>query len=541
MIHLQSPALNWPQCLQHLASGTVNKFFQTEACSEAKSIRPDCKTIKRYHVEHQNEFLDAPDKEEAARVFFSRFVDGTFRQHAPNIDYIESLNEIYAPDAATQAKAMAWDIAALKVWKTEYRIDPAYQHIKLIAANIAVGNDAPVAVAAACVQYDGVMGYHPYVPVKGKVILPGEYPYYSGRWEVLDAKYKAAGHSVKWMFTESGAVGYSTPGVHLNGENGWKHADVYNGDFEAWLGMWSYWLAKVKAWNSANGNRVLGWQVFTSNQDPNTEWKWFELQQPQMNSLAVFFKTFVPAPPTIPPSPLPGLRLAPPFHEPFIVSSPFDAPREYGKHEGADYVATSQQGNELIHCGYDGTVDIVAYSATGYGKYIRVKHVRNGGTFYTYYCHLDTQLVAVGNTVKAGDPLGEVGSTGNSTGPHVHITLRVPNYGASGYVVPDVVNPDPYIDRWSTPPRRYNRTCHLLPQDATPAEYDRVTSEAYALRQSVLQSIDDALITHPNLTGRKVYVWGDVSRHGAFTDVASFENWVVANYPPLPELIYRSF
>lgn len=297
MLHLQSPALNWPQCLQHLAPGTVNKFFQTEACSEAKAIRPDCKTIKRYHVEHQNEFLDAPDKEEAARVFFSRFVDGTFRQHAPNVDYIESLNEIYAPDAATQAKAMAWDIAALKVWKSEYRIDPAYQHIKLIAANIAVGNDAPVAVAAACVQYDGVMGYHPYVPVKGKVILPGEYPYYSGRWEVLDAKYKAAGHSVKWMFTETGAVGYRTPGVHLNGEDGWRHADVYNGDFEAWLQMWAYWLTKVKAWNSANGNRVLGWQVFTSNQDPNTEWKWFELQQPQMNSLAVFFRTFVPTPP----------------------------------------------------------------------------------------------------------------------------------------------------------------------------------------------------------------------------------------------------
>lgn len=297
MLHLQSPAYNWTQSLPHLAPGTVNKFFQTEACSEAKALRPDCKAIKRYHVEHQNEFLDAPDKEAAARVFFGRFVDGTFRQHAANIDYVESLNEIYAPDPATQAKAAAWDMAALKVWKTEYRIDPAYQHIKLIAANIAVGNDAPVSVAGACVQYDGVMGYHPYVPVKGKVILPGEYQHYSGRWERLDARYRAAGHSVKWMFTEAGAVGYSTPGVHLNGEDGWKHPDVYADDFEAWLQMWAYWLTKVKAWNSANGNRVLGWQVFTSNQNAGERWRYFELQQPQMNSLAVFFKTFAPSPP----------------------------------------------------------------------------------------------------------------------------------------------------------------------------------------------------------------------------------------------------
>lgn len=303
MLHLQSPALNWPQSLPLMGAGTVNKFFQTEACSEAKALRPDCKTIKRHYVDHQGAYLQNPNKEQAARDFFATFVDGTFRQHAANIDYIESLNEIYAPDATTQANSALWDIAALKVWKTEYRIDPAYQHIKLIAANIAVGNDAPVSVAAACVQYDGVMGYHAYIPVRYKAILPDEYQHYSGRWETLDAQYRAAGHSVKWMFTETGAVGYSTPGAHLSPDAGWLHPDVYAGDFAAWLEMWQYWLSKVKVWNSANGNRVLGWQVFTSNQNAGGVWRWFELQQPRMNELATFFKTFVPtAPPPPPPS-----------------------------------------------------------------------------------------------------------------------------------------------------------------------------------------------------------------------------------------------
>ena len=113
-------------------------------------------------------------------------------------------------------------------------------------------------------------------------------------------------------------------------------------------------------------------------------------------------------------------------------------------------------------------------------------------------------------------------------------------YGIPG---PDILTAQWYepITSAPPPPRRYNRVCHLLPQDATVAEYDAVTDGAYGVKNSVLFSIDDALITHPNLTGRKVYVWGDVSRHGAFTDVASFEAWVVQNYPPLPEIIYRGF
>lgn len=102
-----------------------------------------------------------------------------------------------------------------------------------------------------------------------------------------------------------------------------------------------------------------------------------------------------------------------------------------------------------------------------------------------------------------------------------------------------------FLDDWSmvtaTPPRTYKRLAHLVPQNATMAEYAQVTASAFPLRQTVLFSIDDAMIGHANLTSRTVYVWGDVRRHGQFTDRASFEAWVLQYYAPLPTLIYRAF
>lgn len=91
------------------------------------------------------------------------------------------------------------------------------------------------------------------------------------------------------------------------------------------------------------------------------------------------------------------------------------------------------------------------------------------------------------------------------------------------------------------PPRTYKRLCHLVPQDATSAEYTRVTNEARERRQTVLFSIDDAFIPHDNLTERRAIVWGDIRRHGAFRSRAEFEAWVAHYYGPLPIIEYRQF
>ncbi len=57
----------------------------------------------------------------------------------------------------------------------------------------------------------------------------------------------------------------------------------------------------------------------------------------------------------------------------------------------------------------------------GYGNYIVVRH-RNGTQ--TLYAHNSRNSVSVGDTVNQGDPIGAVGSTGKSTGPHLHFEIR---------------------------------------------------------------------------------------------------------------------
>ena len=58
---------------------------------------------------------------------------------------------------------------------------------------------------------------------------------------------------------------------------------------------------------------------------------------------------------------------------------------------------------------------------TSYGRWIEIRH---GNGFTTRYAHLSTQVVHVGQVVNRGQKIGTVGSTGGSTGPHLHYELR---------------------------------------------------------------------------------------------------------------------
>lgn len=60
-------------------------------------------------------------------------------------------------------------------------------------------------------------------------------------------------------------------------------------------------------------------------------------------------------------------------------------------------------------------------TTTGYGLYIVVDR---GDGASSLYGHLETELVSDGEVVSAGQVIGEVGSTGNSTGPHLHFEIR---------------------------------------------------------------------------------------------------------------------
>lgn len=133
----------------------------------------------------------------------------------------------------------------------------------------------------------------------------------------------------------------------------------------------------------------------------------------------------------------------------FLITDRFNSDRPYGngKHEGIDLAATDSAGFPVaILAAQRGVVSKVASITTGYGTYCVVRHEwATGEVYYTWYGHMSKIDVRAGDYVQAGQHLGTAGSTGNSTGVHLHLTLQYQGHGFSGYVVADVVDPLPYF------------------------------------------------------------------------------------------------
>lgn len=87
-------------------------------------------------------------------------------------------------------------------------------------------------------------------------------------------------------------------------------------------------------------------------------------------------------------------------------------------HTGVD-IATSKGTTIVASAG--GTVTFTGWQG-GYGNLVIVSH---GSGVQTYYAHCNTISVTAGTEVSQGQKIAEVGSTGNSTGPHVHLEIRV--------------------------------------------------------------------------------------------------------------------
>ena len=89
-------------------------------------------------------------------------------------------------------------------------------------------------------------------------------------------------------------------------------------------------------------------------------------------------------------------------------------------HSGTDFAA--KKGTPVRSTAKGNVID-TGYSEI-YGNYIEIRHTE---TTTTFYAHLDSVNIKVGNSVKGGQIIGTVGSTGFSTGPHLHYEIKVNN------------------------------------------------------------------------------------------------------------------
>ena len=95
-------------------------------------------------------------------------------------------------------------------------------------------------------------------------------------------------------------------------------------------------------------------------------------------------------------------------------------------HRGTDYAAP---GGTEIYAVSGGVVTAAAYHYS-WGYYVQVYHGKddNGNSYSTLYAHMNSApIVSVGQNVSKGQTLGYVGSTGNSTGNHLHLEMKVNN------------------------------------------------------------------------------------------------------------------
>lgn len=123
------------------------------------------------------------------------------------------------------------------------------------------------------------------------------------------------------------------------------------------------------------------------------------------------------------------------------VTSPYGYRKRFGRmHKGLDI---GIRMNDTIYAAFDGKVRLTNFEARGYGNYVILRHP-NG--LETVYGHLNKFLVKADQVVRAGDPIALGGSTGRSTGPHLHFETRYMGYAINPAAIFDIANRRTHCD-----------------------------------------------------------------------------------------------
>lgn len=138
----------------------------------------------------------------------------------------------------------------------------------------------------------------------------------------------------------------------------------------------------------------------------------------------------------------------------FTVTQEFNRPVDYSNlnpnrlqaHEGIDFAPIGEARNLEnipVVAVQNARVTQVREQQGGYGRYIRLEFL--DGTLGAIYAHLDNVNVRVGQIVNAGDIIGTMGSSGRSTGRHLHFNLLDLTRSRGNYIYPQVIDPTPFL------------------------------------------------------------------------------------------------
>jgi hypothetical protein len=144
-----------------------------------------------------------------------------------------------------------------------------------------------------------------------------------------------------------------------------------------------------------------------------------------------------------------------PFYSPYRITQAFGANPQYYKkfglkaHEGLDLVPVSNNWTVLSLSNGVVVRDEDKPRSGAYGVFLTIWDKENKKAFQ--YCHLEKNVLGVGDIIRTGDVLGKMGSTGNSTGAHLHLNMFETDHNGirknrdNGYM--GGVDPVPFLEQ----------------------------------------------------------------------------------------------
>ena len=158
---------------------------------------------------------------------------------------------------------------------------------------------------------------------------------------------------------------------------------------------------------------------------------------------------------------------------PGFITSNYGYRRKFGRmHKGVDLKI---QSNDTIYAAFDGKVRLTAYERKGYGYYIILRHP-NG--LETVYGHLNKHLVKPDDIVRAGDPIALGGSTGRSTGPHLHFETRFMGYAINPCAIFDFENQTTHTDTYTFSKKNFTQPRNYKPEAVAAAPKTKSKSKS---------------------------------------------------------------